>query len=159
MLTIVIPALLTFLAAVLASALAYRQWKKQHAFERSKTFISDKSAAYKELWTRVEAVDIRLRTYELRDEEFTRDLRELNSYILLSEVYFDEGLQLRVMSYLRAARRVSKLMMNFPKRGSHITEELTEDEAEVFQEIREAVFEAQDAREAIRLEVRKNLEG
>ena len=39
------------------------------------------------------------------------------------------------------------------------TEELTEDEAEVFQEIREAVFEAQGAREAIRLEVRKNLGG
>jgi hypothetical protein len=160
-LTTVVPALLGFLAAALASVLGYRQWKRQDTYERSKTFIDDKSAAYKELWTRVERIDIRLRTVEkMRDEEFASDVRALNSYILASEIYFDPGLRQRVKTYLDAARHVSQIIGKYPaqQRQRAITETgpySGEDLAELIQ----AVSEAENARETIRREVRMHLEG
>jgi hypothetical protein len=59
--SIVVPAALAFIAAITATAVGYRQWKKQQAFERSRSFFDDRAAAYKELWSRLEAIDVRLR--------------------------------------------------------------------------------------------------
>ena len=159
MLTTVLPALLGFLAAALASVLGYRQWKRQHTFERSETFIGEKSTAHKELWTRLERIDIRLRTLEVRDEEFASEVRELNSYILVSEIYFDSGLKQRVKTYLDAARHVSKIITKYPAQQQEWSATETGDWGEDLPELAQAVSEAKNARETIRLEVRKHVEG
>jgi hypothetical protein len=156
--SIAIPAGLAFVAAISASAIGYRQWQKQHSFERSKGFLADRSAAYKELWSRLEAINLRLREADVRDEEFETRLRELNAFVLVSEVYFDEGIRPRVKTYLESAREASRIVQSYPEvrhqRG--ITEDGVID-PEGMQELFKVLTTADEARSAIMKEVRASL--
>jgi hypothetical protein len=73
-LPVLIPALLTFIAAIAATSVGYRQWRKQNKFERSKGFLDDRAAAYKELWERLETRIIH--SYPLEELRRERSLTE-----------------------------------------------------------------------------------
>lgn len=158
---VVIPAVLAFVAAVLGSGLAYRQWKGQRAVERSKSFDEDRAAAYKELWSRIEAIHVRLRTVEVRDQEFDSAVRELNSFILGSEIYFEPGVRRRVGAYLDAVRRVATVIRSYPpelQREYGITEDPLIDPADMGV-LMQAFAAAEESRNALMAEVRAHIGG
>jgi hypothetical protein len=160
-LIIVVPAALAFVAAVFGTIVAYRQWKGQHSFERSKSFLDDRAAAYKELWSRLEAIHISLRTTHVLDDEFDSALLDLYSYILSSEVYFDPGIRDRTKAYLEAARRVATIIKDAPpavQRDHAITATLEIDAADM-RVLAAELQVAEDARAAIMAEVRSNIGG
>jgi hypothetical protein len=161
-LPVLIPALLTFVAALIATTVGYRQWRKQHTFERAKGFFDARAAAYKELWDRLETIDLRLRQIDVLDDEFDDAVRDLNAFVLRSEIYFEPGIRARVKSYYDSAREVSRIVHSYPveelRRERGITEEGAIAGADM-QEISEALRTADAARVAIMAEVRTNIGG
>jgi hypothetical protein len=161
-LPVLVPALLTFAAAIAATAVGYRQWRKQNAFDRSKGFLDARAAAYRELWDRLETIDLRLRQIDVLDHEFDDAVRDLNSFVLRSEIYFEPGIRARVKSYYDSARNVSRIIHSYPaeelRREHGVTERGTFAAADM-REIREALQTAEAARNAIMAEVRTNIGG
>lgn len=158
---ILVPALLAFAAAIAGSLLAYRQWKGQRTMERGKGFDQDRAAAYRELWSRLEAVHSRLRSVEVRDDEFDASLRDLNSFILASEIYFEPGLRARVRAYLEAVRNVATIIKSYPpelQRDYGLTDDPVIDASEM-KRLADAMAAADESRTVILDEVRANVGG
>jgi hypothetical protein len=158
---VLVPALLGFAAAILGSWLAYRQWKGQRGVERGKSFDRDRAAGYKELWERLEAIHVRLRTASVRDEELDSSLRELNSFILASEIYFDPGIRERARAYVEAVRRVATVIRSYPpelQRDYGMTEDPVVDPGDM-KELTEALTSAEESRNALLTEVRGHIGG
>lgn len=159
-LPVLIPAGLAFIAAIAATAVGYRQWRKQHAFERKKGFLDARAAAYKELWERLEGIDLRLRQIDVVDDEFDDAVRDLNAFVLRSEIYFEPGIRARVKTYYDSARSVSKIVHSYPLEELQRQRSITEDgpvAAADMREIHDALQEADAARNAIMAEVRINI--
>jgi hypothetical protein len=163
-LTVGIMAGLPCAAAVLGTAIGYRQWKKQQSFERRKPFIDERRQAYKELWSRLEAIDVRLRVARVGGDEFSHLVRELNSFILTNEIYFDSGIRARVKAYLDAARDASEIAASYPdafdvnrvRRERGLTED-PEIPYESMSALMNVVVLATEARDAIMREVQRNI--
>ena len=157
--TVFIPAVLAFAAAIFGSLVAYRQWKKQRSVERGKSFDVDRAAAYKELWSRLEAIHVRLRTANVRDDDFDAAVRDLNAFILGSEIYFEPGIQARTKAYLEAARDISVIIKSQPpdaRRDYEMTESDLIDVSEL-NALTSALKAAETARNEIMAEVRANI--
>ena len=157
--TVWVPAVIAAAAAVFGSLLAYRQWKRQRSVERGKSFDADRAAAYKELWSRLEAIHVRLRSADVRDDEFDSDVRDLNAFILGAEIYFEPGLQARTKAYLEAARNVSVIVRSQPsdvRRDYEMTECDLIDASEM-NALTRALERAGELRNAILTEVRANI--
>lgn len=157
---VLVPALLAFAAAVFGSLLAYRQWRGQRRVERNKGFDADRAAAYKELWTRLEAVHVRLRSIDVRDDEFDASLRDLNSFILGSEIYFEPGIRTRAADYLEAVREVATIVKSAPP---DVREKFDRTDALFgvvdMDRLTQAYTAAEEARSALMAEVRANIGG
>ena len=124
--------------------------------------MDDRAAAYKELWARLEAIDLRLREIDVLDHEFDDAVRELNSFVLRSEIYFDPGIRARVKTYYDSARNVARIIHSYPleelQRERSLTEEGALDAADM-REIAGELRTADEARKAIMTEVRGNIGG
>jgi hypothetical protein len=158
----VVSAALAFIAATAATAVGYRQWRKQQDFDRSKAFLTDRAAAYKELWTRLEAIHVRLLKADVTDAEFDDEVRDLNTFVLSSEIYFDPGIRARVKSYYDSARKVSRVINSYPLEELRRERGLTEEAPLSGDDMREvvlAVGTADEARTAIMAEVRTHIGG
>jgi hypothetical protein len=157
--TVFIPAVLAFAAAILGSLLAYRQWKKQRSVERGKSFDADRATAYKELWSRLEAIHLRLRAADVRGDDFEAAVRDLNAFILGSEIYFEPGIQARAKAYVEAARNVSVIIKSQPadvRRDYEMTESDLIDVNEM-NALAAALKAAEESRNSIMAEVRANI--
>jgi hypothetical protein len=157
-----ISAVLAFIAAIAATAVGYRQWRKQQDFDRSTAFLTDRAAAYKELWTRLEAIHVRLRQADVTDDDFDDAVRDLNTFVLSSEIYFDPGIRARVKSYYDSARNVSRVINSYPLEELQRERGLTEDgllSGDDMREIALAMRTADEARMAIMAEVRTHVGG
>lgn len=65
-------------------------------------FAADHRAAYKELWTRLQEVHIKLRTEEVDLETFRHLLREVNSFLLRQSLLIEEEDRTLAARYLQA---------------------------------------------------------
>ena len=72
--------------------------------EESMTFKEDRQTKYKEMWERVERLNVEGRLQEILAEEFSRRIAEINAFLLISNVYIDDADRKLVNSYARAAR-------------------------------------------------------
>jgi hypothetical protein len=169
--TTILPAVLGFAAAITATALGYRQWRKQREFDRAKPYEDDRRAAYKELWTRVEALDVEMRGVSGRpsvftDAEFGSRIRELNTFVLSNEIYFEAGVRERVKAYYAALKRLDELIGERPdakeieqfRREREITE-TGQLRAGQVGELQDAFGRAEAARAELMAEVRRNIGG
>ena len=88
-------------------------------------------------------------------------LRELNTYMMSGEFYFEPGIRERVRTYVDAARRVSQIIKSYPaevqeehaKTGANLA--AVDDVSLLY----DAYQDAQNARDEILREVRKHVEG
>ena len=158
---VIIPAVLAFVAAILGSLLAYRQWKGQRGVEKGKSFDEDRASAYKELWSRLEAIHAKLRTVEVRDDEFDGAVRDLNAFILGSEIYFDPGIRARTRAYLEAVRRFAAIIKSEPPelQRDFARTDIPLIDSTKMNELSEAFTRAEESRETLMAEVRANIGG
>ena len=97
---VAIPGTITLLVAVVGALIAYRKWKVEQERSRTADFRESQKAAYKELWDRVEDVHVQIRTKEMTRAEFSTLVRDVNSFLLKREIYFDDDLRGLVNEYL-----------------------------------------------------------
>lgn len=100
----IVVALLGLCGTAAGIAFAYRRWLQERRAERSKAYREDRQKAYKELWQRAEQLSVDGRVAELSDEEFSRRIAEVNTFMMTANVYVDDADRGLVNDYVRAAR-------------------------------------------------------
>jgi hypothetical protein len=112
--------------------------------DRSKSFEEHRQRTYKEMWERVERLNVDGRLQEIPDEEFSRRIAEINAFLLTSNVYIDDADRKLVSSYARAARAFHAAVRSSEDAGAKLalgdTEEIP---AEVVERVR-AIADAQE---------------
>jgi hypothetical protein len=105
---------LALVGTLVAAFLGYRQWKKQQDLARYGGFLSERQAAYKDLWQKLEAVHLCIRSQEFREEEFHELVRAANTLRIKAGLYLDEGEDKRVNDYLAALGSLGKVLATSP---------------------------------------------
>jgi len=82
----------------------YRKWNLEKQLERSTPYRTERQKAYKELWDRVEQLNVDGRLQPIPMDVFSDRLTELNANILRSGLYIDDTDQTLINEYVRAAR-------------------------------------------------------
>ena len=87
---------------VFGVSVGYRQWRRDRADKKSEPFRNERREAYKELWSKVELLNIFLRTDSVAAKDFSSEVTELNAFMLLHGVYVDDSDRQLVNEYVRA---------------------------------------------------------
>jgi hypothetical protein len=116
----------------------------------SKAFRKDRQKIYKEMWERVERLNVEGRIEEIPDNEFSRRIAEINAFLLTSNVYIDDADRILVGSYARAARAFHEAVRSSGDEGAKLALGDTDYiPAEVIQRVR-AIAKAQKEALALR---------
>ena len=113
---------LAMLAAISAAAVGYRRWMKPHPSQRRATLPPDRSTANRELLSRLQAIEVRLRELQVRDDEFDRRVQDLDAYVLTSGSFLGERVRALLETYLDCAREASRIVRSFPEPDSEDTQ-------------------------------------
>jgi hypothetical protein len=106
----VVGPVLALLGTLFVALLGYRQWKKQQDVARYGTFLSERQAAYKELWTKLEAVHLAVRSTNFDEAEFHELVRTVNSHLMTAGLHLDRGEKSRVNDYLDALGTLGRVL-------------------------------------------------
>jgi hypothetical protein len=104
----------------------------------------------KEMWERVERLNVEGRIEEISHEEFSRRIAEINAFLLTSNVYIDDPDRTLVNSYTRAARAFHEAVRSSGHAGAMLA---LGDTAEIPDEVlrqSRAIFETQKEALALR---------
>jgi class 3 adenylate cyclase len=101
---------LAFLGTLVVAFLGYRQWKKQQDLTRYGSFLSERQTAYKDLWQKLEAVHLSVRSEEFREKEFHELVRAVNIHMIHAGLHLDRGEKARVNDYLVALGKLGRLL-------------------------------------------------
>ena len=103
-------AALGLLGTLVVAFLGYRQWKKQQDLARYGGFLTERQNAYKELWQKLEAVHLSVRTDVFREENFHDLVRAVNVHLIHSGLHLDRGEKKRVNDYMVALGNLGRLL-------------------------------------------------
>lgn len=95
-----------------AAVLGYRQWRKQQDLARYGGFLTDRQAAYKQLWQKLEAVHLSVRSEDFREAEFSKLVRDVNVHMIEVGLLLDRGEKERVNEYIAALGNLGRLLEN-----------------------------------------------
>lgn len=109
--TIAAPAL-GLLGTVIVAFVGYRQWRKQQDQVRYGNFLADRQAAYKQLWQKLEAVHLNVRSKCFQEAEFNALVRDVNVHLIQAGLLLDQGEKKRVNEYMEALSNLGKLLDN-----------------------------------------------
>lgn len=101
---------LALIGTIVVALLGYRQWKKQQDLARYGGFLAERQAAYKDLWEKLEAVHLSVRSQSFREKEFHELVRAANVHMIKAGLHLDRGEKKRVNDYLAALGNLGRLL-------------------------------------------------
>jgi hypothetical protein len=101
---------LALMGTLVVAFLGYRQWRKQQDVARYGDFLIERQAAYKDLWQKLEAVHLHVRSHAFDEEKFRMLVRAANSHLIKAGLYLDTGEKKRANDYLAALGNLGKLL-------------------------------------------------
>lgn len=107
----IIPATVGFIGTVIVVVVGYRQWKRQHYLTKSGSFLSEKQAAYKSIWQKLETAHLYVRSEVFDREYFNEIIRDMNIEIMQSSLYLDHEAKKLVNEYLQSLISLGKAIM------------------------------------------------
>ena len=107
-LRIILPALIALVGTLIVAFIGYRQWKRQHALTRAGSVLSDKQAAYKAIWHKLEDVHLFVRSETFNRERFLELVRSVNVELMRSGLLLERGEKGRVNAYLQALETLAR---------------------------------------------------
>jgi hypothetical protein len=107
-LKIILPALIGLIGTLVVAFIGYRQWKRQHALARAGSVLSDKHAAYKTIWIKLEDVHLFVRSETFDRERFLELVRNVNVEMMRSGLLLERGEKGLVNEYLQALETFAK---------------------------------------------------
>jgi phosphoenolpyruvate carboxylase len=106
----VLPAAIAFVGTLIVVGMGYRQWKKQQELARYGGFLSGRHVAYKQLWEKLEAAHLYVRSEVFEREAFQELVRAANSHMIVSGLHLKDGEKERVNRYLTALESLGRCM-------------------------------------------------
>jgi hypothetical protein len=104
----IIPALIALVGTILAILVGIWQWRKQPSLQRSSQFVSDKQAAYKALWDKLEEAHVKLRVDNPSPQAHKTLAQDVNSFILKQSLYLEPEDQKLANTYLQRLQDFDK---------------------------------------------------
>jgi len=109
---------LALVGTLVAAVLGYRQWRKQQDLARYGGFLSERQAAYKDLWQELEAVHLYVRGQVFNEEKFRKLVRAANTHIIRAGLHLDPGENKRAADYLTALGNLGRLLAQSAETGA-----------------------------------------
>ena len=97
--------LLALAGTLVVALLGLYQWRKKRTDDLTLKTREKQREAYEGLWTRLEAINIKLRE-EHGNAELPRMLRELNVYFLQNSLWFQDSEQQTINEYVSSLERL-----------------------------------------------------
>ena len=108
-----IPIVTTIMALIgtfIGLIIGYRKWNKEQHSQKFGQFDKEKQEFYKELWSRVEEFNIKIRIEEVGSNEFTDHLQKLNAFLLKQGIYIDDIDRALTNDYAKAVFDFQKIV-------------------------------------------------
>src|SRR5262245_25632124 len=159
----IVVALLGLCGTIAGLVFAYRKWAQERRAEQSRSFREDRQKAYKEMWERVERLNVEGRIEEISNEEVSRRIADLNAFMMTSNVYIDDSERALVNAYTHAVRACREAVRSSgPAAGEVALGRTTDIPPEVLQQsqaILETQKEALGLRDSLLTKVRSVVSG
>jgi hypothetical protein len=105
LLKVVIPAVLALVGVLAGLVLAHRRWKHDEKRSNKGAYESARKDAYRELWSRLEEVNLALREHRSSNPLLFDSLKQINTFFLKNSLYLHETDQALVNNYVAALHR------------------------------------------------------
>lgn len=105
LLKVVIPAVLALAGVLAGVVLTHRRWKHDEKRSNQGAYDDAKKEAYRELWSRLEEVNLALREHRSSNPLLFDSLKQINTFFLKNSLYLHEADQALVNSYVAALHR------------------------------------------------------
>lgn len=103
--------LVALVGTLLVALLGYRQWKTQQASTKSAAFFAERRQAYKELWQKLEAVHLSVRSRTFSEQKFNQLVRAANTHVIKAGLYLDLAEKKRVNDYMTSLGKLGMLLV------------------------------------------------
>jgi len=97
-------ALIALIGTLVGIYYGHRKWRVDRDSARSKQYLADRQATYKDVWDRVEQLNVDGRITEISSDVFSDRLTELNALMLKAAIYIEDADRSLVNEYISAAR-------------------------------------------------------
>ena len=158
-----VPAIIALVGTIMTAAIGYNQWKRQHDTTLTNTYTTERQAAYKELWTKLEEVHVKVRINDVTQQDFDKLLNDVNSFVMKHSLYLSHEDQILANTYLEAVYKFTKLVRESKdeaaERQMYATAALSVDEFQRGREINLLAKEADRIRNTIVERFRQIVEG
>ena len=159
----IITAVIAFAGTILGIYIGYRKWRRDQDSARFGQFEKDKQLAYKNLWERVEEINIKVRVEEVNSDQFLEHLQELNRYMLKHGIYFDDDDRALANKYAEAVYSFQNTVRDSGAIEASVplgaTQDIPQSVLQGAKEIGEAQSRALKLRSEIREKIRSVLSG
>ncbi len=154
-----IAAVLAFIGTVLGVYFAHMRWLREKSLERYSLYEAERQSAYRELWQRVESLNIMIRVQEVTEQDFLSHLQDLNSFILANGIYLEDQDRVLANEYTRAVFSFSSAVNEAEKEGFELPLGTTQEmPKEVVSNIKE-VADAQQKALTLRAKLLNRIKG
>jgi hypothetical protein len=106
----ILPASIALIGTILVAIVGYRQWKRQQELARYGSFLSERQNAYKQLWEKLEAAHLYIRTEAFEKEVFQELMRAVNIHMITAGLLLKDGEKERVNRYLQALEALGQCL-------------------------------------------------
>ncbi len=97
---------LALFGTLCVALLGYRQWRKQQDVTRFGSFLTERQAAYRELWKKLEELHLVVRSGSSSAEDVRELVRGTNVQMMQAALVIDRDETLRVTAYVDALTRL-----------------------------------------------------
>lgn len=98
----ILPSSIALVGTILVAIVGYRQWKRQQELARYGSFLAERQNAYKQLWEKLEAAHLYVRTESFEKDAFQELMRAANIHMITAGLLLKDGEKERVNRYLQA---------------------------------------------------------
>ena len=141
----------------------YRKWRAQARAERFGAFEKERQAAYKEMWSQVENLNVDSRIDPIDDSAFLQRRQEVNASMLRAGIYVEDRDRELINEYMAAVREFHKAVRRSGREDAETdlgnTGDIPPEVLVTAREIAETQERALDLREAVITRVQEVVAG
>jgi hypothetical protein len=173
----VLVAIIGLAGTLIATLIAYRQWRLGERLKREAAFVERQQTLYRELWEKVERAAVSLRRAGAdsadepeairllkREKEFDAAIVDVNSFLLVNSLYIDRRDRDATRRYMDAVREYTSLLFRQGgpealRRHANTQESILAMTPELLEEWKAREAEMEHSREAVLSRLRKTIRG
>jgi hypothetical protein len=116
----ILVALIALAGTIAGLWVGYRRWLEDKRVAAATGFHAGRQAAYRQLWEKVERLNVDARIEQIPQQDYSKRIAEINAFMLTSSVYIDDSDRKAVNSYIQAAHRFHEVIRSCEIEGANV---------------------------------------